>query len=117
MAFKLVRGVEAGNTIYPPGPRVRRHRNGAFVTMGREQVVAIAKALDSPRLTVAWMVLYEHWANKGKPFPMSNIKLTACGVDRWVKARALANLEAAGLISIGRKPGRAPMISWKGPAL
>jgi hypothetical protein len=112
---KFFRGVELGETIQPPGPKVRRHRNDTFVMMWRDQIVAIAKAFETPQVVVVWMILYEHWVNKGRPFTLSNAKLTACGVSRFAKGRALANLEAAGLIAIDQKPGRAPVISWKGP--
>jgi hypothetical protein len=81
-----------------------------------DQAAAITKALKEPKAMVGLIVLYEHWANKGEPFALSNIKLAGYGVSRYAKERALEEMGAAGLITIDQKPGRAPKVRWVGPA-
>jgi DNA-binding FadR family transcriptional regulator len=41
---------------------------------------------------------------------MSNEALAEYGVSRKIKALALRQLEAAGLVAIERRPGKAPLV-------
>jgi hypothetical protein len=115
MARQFFRGIEVEETSLPRGRKMRRHRGNTFVMIGRDQIVAIAKAFESPRLIVAWLVLYEFWANKGRSFTLSNAKLAPCGVSRYMKRCALREMQAAGLITVECKPGGAPVVTWLGP--
>jgi hypothetical protein len=45
---------------------------------------------------VAAQILYQYWKNNGEAFTLGNSALN--GVSRWQKSRALAELEAFGLI-------------------
>jgi hypothetical protein len=58
---------------------------------------------------VAHHVLYQHWKNRGKPFTLSNVALD--GVSRGQKSRALAELEALGLITVDRRMRKSPLIA------
>jgi len=42
---------------------------------------------------------------------LPNKQLSAFGVDRDAKRRGLAALEAAGLVTVERKPGRNPIVT------
>ena len=44
-------------------------------------------------------------------FPLPNDRLTKQGADRRAKRRALANLEAAGLITVEREEGKTPVVT------
>jgi len=44
-------------------------------------------------------------------FGLSNTALARYGVSRETKRRALAKLEAAGLIKVERRPGRATIVT------
>jgi hypothetical protein len=59
---------------------------------------------------VALHLLYLHWKNRGKPFPLANGMLRYDGVSRQSKWRALLELERRGLITIERRPRKSPII-------
>jgi hypothetical protein len=44
-------------------------------------------------------------------FPVPNGRLGKRGVDRRVKRKALAGLEAAGLITVERRRGKTPIVT------
>jgi hypothetical protein len=99
----------------PKRKRARRRREDTFVTVPLALAAAMTKATNTPKAMVAFMVLYEAWANKGKPFPLSNMKLAGFGVQPLTRRRALRDLEAAGLITVEWKPGRAPVVTLVEP--
>jgi hypothetical protein len=103
--------------VYPPSrqARSRRRRANGFVMVPLDQAAAVTKALKQPKAMVGLMMLYERWANDGKPFALSNIKLAGYGVSPYAKQRAIEELEAAGLITVDQKPGCAPTVTWVGP--
>ena len=51
------------------------------------------------------------WWIEQATFPLPNGRLTKQGADRRAKRRALANLEAAGLITVERKDGKTPVVT------
>jgi hypothetical protein len=101
--------------IIPPEATPRRWRKDTFVQVPLAVAAAITKATKTPRAMVALMVLYEAWANKGKPFILSNKKLAGYGVTPDTKNRALADLDRAGLITIRRKGKGAATVTWITP--
>jgi hypothetical protein len=103
--------------IYPPGHPVRRKRKDTFVRVPLAEAIAITKAVRAPKAMVALMVLYEAWVNKGKPFPLSNIKFAGCGVTHDTKRRALADMVAAALIAVEQKGKSSPIVTWIGARL
>jgi hypothetical protein len=58
---------------------------------------------------VANVILYEYWRRGRRAFPLSNKKVS--WTSRRTKWRALAELEALGLIAIERKPRQSPWIT------
>jgi hypothetical protein len=103
------------DVVYPPSRPPRRRRNDTFVMVPLAQAAAITRALDQPKAMVGLVVLYENWANKGKPFTLSNHKLAGYGVGRYSKRHALRKMVAAGLITVEQKRGCAPRVRWVGP--
>jgi hypothetical protein len=101
------------DVVYPPGC-TRRKRKATFVMVPLAEAAAITKAVKAPKAMVAVVVLYEAWANKGRPFALSDIKLGGYGISRYAKQRALEEMEAAGLITVEQKPGCAPVVTWTG---
>jgi hypothetical protein len=69
--------------------------------------LAIARA-DGPTMLWADHILYEHWRRKGEPFTLRNGAVPGCTPKQ--KQRALAKLEALGLIEIERRPRKAPIL-------
>ena len=102
------------DVVYPPGC-TRRKRKDTFVMVPLAQAAAMAKATKTTKAMVWLTVLYEAWANKGKPFTLSNKKLAGFGVTPDTKGRALAEMEAAGLISVKRDGKRSPIVTWVDP--
>jgi hypothetical protein len=58
---------------------------------------------------VALYLLYLDWKRGKKSFPLSNGAIP--GITRWQKGRALAKLEAMGLITVEHRTGRPPLIT------
>jgi hypothetical protein len=104
------------DVIYPPSRPARRMQKDTFIMVPLIQAAAVTKVTKTPKAMVGLMVLYEAWANKGRPFALSNIKLAGYGISRYAKQRALEEMEAAGLITVERKQGCAPTVTWTGPA-
>jgi len=88
-----------------------RHRTDSFAKVPLSWAAAAAKATKSPRAMVWVLLQHMAWRNDGAPFPLSNALLAKHGVSREVKRRALAALEAAGLIVVERRHGRAPVVT------
>src|SRR5438132_11455803 len=55
---------------------------------------------------LALLLVYEHWRNGGAVITLPNVALKAEGISRQLKWLALSELEAAGLITIERRPWR-----------
>lgn len=59
---------------------------------------------------VALYLLYISWKNDGGPIKLTNVGLKDVGVSRQSKWRALARLEALGLIQVECRPDRSPIV-------
>jgi hypothetical protein len=57
---------------------------------------------------VAVHLLYQEWRRKGQPVRLANTPLV--GVSRQSKWRALNELESLGLITVLRRPRKAPLV-------
>jgi hypothetical protein len=88
-----------------------RRRANSFAQVPLDWAAAAAKATKTPRAMVLVLLHHMAWQNDGAPFPLSNALLAKHGVSREVKRRALAALEAAGLIVVERWHGRAPVVT------
>lgn len=70
-----------------------------------------AARLPGKSLHVGMAVWYSVGLTRSRSVSLSNVSGSAFGVDRNSKYRALAWLEQAGLISVSRKLGRAPVVT------
>jgi hypothetical protein len=80
----------------------QRKRREAFVQLPLNWAARAARCTRTQRALV-WMLLsYLAWKHRCNTFPISNALLAKYGVGREVKRRALAQLEAEGLICVKR---------------
>jgi hypothetical protein len=87
----------------------RRQKNFIIVPgVWREQLTKV-KYIATYR--VALHILARDFETHGKPFPLSNGALALENVSRWEKPRALAELEAVGLIRVERCKRKTPRIT------
>jgi hypothetical protein len=98
-------------TILPPSHPPRRRRKDTFAKVPLAKAAIMAKATKTTKAMVWVVVLYEWWANKGKPFTLSNKRLAGYGVTHDTKRRALRELEDAGLIAVEQNGKRAPVVT------
>jgi hypothetical protein len=92
-------------------PDRRRQQLDPFVKVPLRWAVAAAGATKTPKALVWLVLLHEAWKAKGAPFSLSNARFARNGVSRETKRRALAKLEASGLITVERRHGRAPVVT------
>jgi hypothetical protein len=94
----------------PPGGTVVKPKwEQRFVKRPWDWVKQLRTAKLPSTSAVADVLLYEHWIKGGRPFPLSNKKVP--WMNRRMKWRALAELEALGLITVERHPRRSPWIT------
>ena len=72
---------------------------------------AAAKATNTPKALVWVRLLHLSWKAKSLTFPVPNGKLEKAGVPRYVKYRALRELEVAGLITVERRHGKTAVVT------
>jgi len=86
-------------------------RKDAFVKVPLWWIEQATRATMSPQAFVCIWLLHLAWKARSMTFPLPNGRLTKQGADRRAKRRALANLEAAGLITVERKDGKTPVVT------
>jgi hypothetical protein len=92
-------------------PPAKRRRTKAFTMMPLTEAASMFRAMSQSKAMVATVLCYQAWKAKGKPFRLANELLAKYGVHRQTKYRAIAELEAAGLIRVERRGKHAPMIT------
>jgi hypothetical protein len=90
---------------------VARKSKDAFVKVPLWWAEAAAKATHTPGMLVLIELLHRSWKAHSLTFPLSNKSLEKSGVSREIKRRVLRDLEAAGLITVERRHGRAPLVT------
>ena len=71
----------------------------------------MAKRSNSARGMVIILLAYLAWKNNSMTFALSSELTRRYGVTRYAKKRALAALEAAGLIKVDRRRKQTPVIT------
>jgi hypothetical protein len=80
-------------------------------------LVPLARAAEVTKCTktqgaMVWIVLaYLAWKNKSPTVTLSNETMRQYGVNRHVKYRALATLEAAGIVTIKWRNKQSPIVT------
>jgi hypothetical protein len=98
----------------PAPPKDRKPRAAAvepFVKVPRWWIAAACKATDNHKALVCVELFYVAWKAKSLTFPLPNARLEKLGVHRETKRRALRDLERAGLIRVGRRSNKTPVVT------
>jgi hypothetical protein len=83
-----------------------------FVKVPLWWVTEATKVTKTPAALVCIYLLHASWkAKRVTAFPLSTKYLEQHGVSRKIKSRVLRDLEAAGLITVERRHGRAPRVT------
>jgi hypothetical protein len=93
-----------------PRRRNKAHKD-LFVKVPLWWIEQATRATRSPQAFVCVWLLHLSWRARSMTFPLPNGRLGKRGSDRRAKARALAALEAAGLITVDRRHGKTPVVT------
>jgi hypothetical protein len=86
-----------------------------FVQLPLDKAARAARATRSQKVFV-WMWLeYRAWKTKCRTVTASNDALAGYGISRECKRRALADLEAAGMVTVERGHGKSPEVTLTRP--
>jgi hypothetical protein len=91
--------------------KARQREADLFVKVPLKWANAATRAIRSRQSFVLIWILHLAWRAKSPTFALSNTALVRYGVGRETKRRALAKLQAAGLIAVQRLPGRATIVT------
>jgi hypothetical protein len=92
-------------------PKKIRQRRQQFVQVPWTWLERLAQSRSANTYRVAVTLLYLHWKADGDPIKLANGMLAIDGVSRSSKWRALAELEQFGLITVGRRHKKSPIIT------
>jgi hypothetical protein len=99
------------NEVRAVVPRKIKQRHEHFIQVPGIWKERLTKVKYISTYRVALHILMRDFETRGKPFTLSNGALALENVPRWEKARALSELEAAGLIMIERRNRKSPQIT------
>jgi hypothetical protein len=110
---KLIRVSTLNPNPANKGPRQQKQQKHTdrFVKVPLTWAERCAKATGTGQAYVWIWLLHRSWEEKSKTFPLPNGRLHQVGVSRDVKRRALAKLEAAGLIKVERPLCKTPIVT------
>ena len=93
----------------PTKPRIRIKTDGFFVILRPRSWALQFEAAST--WNVALCIIFLHWKNEGRPFPLTNVALQEFGVSKRQKGRALRELERRELIKVEFRHNRNPIIA------
>jgi hypothetical protein len=96
-------------------PSVRRKRAGRFIPPIPLAWYQRACQLPGKASVMASVLWYLCRIKKSKTFVLAQSRLNEFGLTRQAKYRALDSLEAAGLISVERRPKKSPIVTILDP--
>jgi hypothetical protein len=88
----------------------KRKKVAAFVKVPLAWAAKAAAATNTRKAMVWIWLLHRSWERNSHTITVPNGALLKYGVPRETKRRALAELEAAGLIMIERRPRKSPTV-------
>jgi hypothetical protein len=91
--------------------QIAKRRQNQFVRFPLSWVDRLRAAHHTATYRVALHLLFQCWKSNTRTVSLSNMALTAAGVSRGQKWRALVELERLGLILVGRHPRKSPTIT------
>ena len=90
----------------------RSGRTEPFVQIPHKAIVAVSEVLRGTKQFLVWLYLFHRvWADKCRTVAIANQTLSAWGVGRREKYKALRRLEAAGLISVEWRQRCSPLVT------
>ena len=108
---KLLTAMQFAAANLPPRRRGKA-RKDTFVKVPLWWFEQVTRAVQSPQQAfVGVWLLHLAWKAKSTTFPVPNGQLEQHGVERRTKRRALAYLEAAGLITVDRTARKTPKVT------
>ena len=90
---------------------IRREKKEPFAKVPLWWAAEAAKATRTPKALVWVELLHVAWKAKSLTFPFPCGKLERKGVSRETRRRALRELEAVGLIRVGWRHGKTPLVT------
>jgi hypothetical protein len=72
----------------------------------------VFKAAGTPRALICIRLLHLAWKDQSDTVKLSSGWLKRRGISRNTWRRTLQDLEAAGLITVARLRGKAPVVTW-----
>jgi hypothetical protein len=106
-----VRAIHTRKAETPSSKRRDEKRRQEFIKTPLCWVDQLAKTHHRATVFVALRLLRLAWQHRDKPVTLSNLGLAEWGVTRSEKQRALAELEAVGLIAVERSKRKAPRVT------
>lgn len=97
--------------IQPAGRRQSKARKDTFAMVPLWWIEQAARATENPRAFVLIWLLHLSWKARSMTFPVPNAGIVKRGGSRWAKYGVLDDLEAAGLITVERRPGKTPIVT------
>ncbi|UFX45430.1 hypothetical protein HAP47_0001475 [Bradyrhizobium sp. 41S5] len=92
---------------------LRKSKRDTFVQVPLWWIEQATEATRTGKAMVCVWLLHLSWTSHSRTFRLPNRRLQLRGVSRFVKARAVRELEAAGLIEVVREPGKSPTVTLK----
>jgi hypothetical protein len=92
-------------------PPAKCKKRRPFVMVPLETMAVACAALNCRKALVWLWLMHQVWKTKKRTVPVPNKALAALGVTRDVKRQALDQLEAAGLVTVDRRPKKTPLIT------
>ena len=97
-----------GVVQFPAQPK----RRGRFVRVPWAWWAILRQTKRTATWNVAMYLLHEFWRNGSQRVRLANKALENRGVGRRAKWKALKDLEALGLVSVERHPGKSLLVIW-----
>jgi hypothetical protein len=91
---------------------VKREKVEPFVKVPLWWIERATKATNNLKALVAVELLHAAWKAKGPTVPLPNGRLEKLGLSREIKRRTLRDLERAGLITVDRRHGKTPIVTF-----
>jgi hypothetical protein len=93
----------------------QRREREHFVKVPLEWARRICSAAGEGALYLAIWLRYRSWKTGSNTVKLTRDPLEALGLSRWTQGRALRKLEEAGVVTVQRQHGRAPVVSLLDP--
>lgn len=101
--------------LTPSAKRRKARQEEAFVLVPLTRAAEVVKCMREKGVMVWIVLMYLAWKDKSPTVQLSNEIMKRYGISRHTKYRALATLEAAGIVTIEWQNKQAPMVTLVHP--